>query len=93
MERVLQLCWTMFVEMKGFVVEVVESEQSEQPEEIKSQCQTQTQLSCPPFSMHSQSKSHKHYRLLVEVLGHEEEQMKEEKEKEEEEEMIEMNIR
>lgn len=90
MERVLQLCWTMFVEMKGFVVVVVASEQSEQPEETRSQCQIQTQRSCPPFSMRSQSKSHKHYRLLVEVLGHEEEQMKEEKEKEE---VIEMNVR
>ena len=92
MERVLRWCEKIFVVMKGFVEVVVESEQSEQPEEIKSQCQTQTQRFCQPFSMHSQSKSHKHYQLLVEVLGHEEEQMKEEKEKEEEE-MIEMNVR
>jgi len=41
--------------------------------------------------MHSQSKSHKHYRLIVEVQGHEEEQIKEEKEKEEM--MTEMNVR
>jgi len=81
----------MYVEMKGFVEGVVESEQSEQPEEIKNQCQIQMQLSCPPFSMHSQSKSHKHYRLIVEVQGHEEEQIKEEKEKEEM--MTEMNVR